>query len=102
LDVSFQISPSRLRLQEFLVQLDVVNKTSSESFQVYQLSSVGHRWEISLLQAPDTIFPSQSLKAGQAISCFFTLKVCAIGFDFCDSFVLHALLWNWVSFEGFY
>ncbi|KAG5043966.1 hypothetical protein JHK87_007881 [Glycine soja] len=74
LDVSFQISPSRLRLQEFLVQLDVVNKTSSESFQVYQLSSVGHRWEISLLQAPDTIFPSQSLKAGQAISCFFTLK----------------------------
>ncbi|KAL5135551.1 Trafficking protein particle complex subunit 8 [Glycine soja] len=75
LDVSFQISPSRLRLQEFLVQLDVVNKTSSESFQVYQLSSVGHRWEISLLQAPDTIFPSQSLKAGQAISCFFTLKL---------------------------
>ncbi|KAK7396773.1 hypothetical protein VNO78_17931 [Psophocarpus tetragonolobus] len=74
LDVSFQISPSRLRLQEFLVRLDVVNKTSSESFQVYQLSSVGHHWEISLLQAPDTIFPSQSLMAGQAISCFFTLK----------------------------
>ncbi|KAH1195455.1 Trafficking protein particle complex subunit 8 [Glycine max] len=74
LDVSFQISPSRLKLQEFLVRLDVVNKTSSESFQVYQLSSVGLHWEISLLQAPDTIFPSQSLKAGQAISCFFTLK----------------------------
>ncbi|KAK7244790.1 hypothetical protein RIF29_39616 [Crotalaria pallida] len=74
LDVSFQISPSRLRIQEFLVRLDVVNKTSSESFQVYQLSSIGHHWEISLLQPPDTIFPSQSLKAGQAISCFFTLK----------------------------
>ncbi|TKY61914.1 Trafficking protein particle complex subunit 8 [Spatholobus suberectus] len=74
LDVSFQISPSRLRLQEFLVRLDVINKTSSESFQVYQLSSVGHCWEISLLQVPDTICLSQSLMAGQAISCFFTLK----------------------------
>ncbi|KAJ1379074.1 trafficking protein particle complex subunit 8-like protein [Sesbania bispinosa] len=74
LDVSFQISPSRLRIQEFLVRLDVVNKTSSESFQVYQLSTVGHHWEISLLQSPDTIFPSQTLMAGQAISCFFTLK----------------------------
>ncbi|KAK7337326.1 hypothetical protein VNO77_17892 [Canavalia gladiata] len=74
LDVSFQISPSQLRLQEFLVRLDVVNKTSSESFEVYQLSSVGHNWEVSLLQPPDTIFPSQSLMAGQAISCFFMLK----------------------------
>ncbi|KAL1338323.1 hypothetical protein HN51_032996 [Arachis hypogaea] len=74
LDVSFQISPSRMRMQEFLVRLDVVNKTSSESFQVYQLSSVGKHWEISLLQPPDTIFPLQSLMAGQAISCFFTLK----------------------------
>ncbi|CAJ1882515.1 unnamed protein product [Sphenostylis stenocarpa] len=74
LDVSFQISPFRLRLEEFLVRLDVVNKTSSESFRVCQLSSVGHQWEISLVQAPDTIFPSQSLMAGQAISCFFTLK----------------------------
>ncbi|CAL5194328.1 unnamed protein product [Lathyrus oleraceus] len=74
LDVSFQISPSRLRIQDFLVQLDVVNKTSSESFQVYQLSSIGQHWEISLLQPPDTIFPSQTLMAGQAISCFFTLK----------------------------
>ncbi|CAL0326705.1 unnamed protein product [Lupinus luteus] len=74
LDVSFQISPSRLRIHEFLVRLDVVNKTSSECFQVYQLSSIGHHWRISLLQPPDTIFPSQSLMAGQAISCFFTLK----------------------------
>ncbi|XP_004494255.1 uncharacterized protein [Cicer arietinum] len=74
LDVSFQISPSRLRIQDFLVRLDVVNKTSSESFQVYQLSSIGHHWEISLLQPPDAIFPSQTLMAGQAISCFFTLK----------------------------
>ncbi|XP_057438916.1 uncharacterized protein LOC130730816 isoform X2 [Lotus japonicus] len=74
LDVSFQISPSRLRVQEFLVRLDVINKTSSEGFQVYQLSTIGQHWEISLLQPPDTIFPTQTLTAGQAISCFFTLK----------------------------
>ncbi|ESW34971.1 hypothetical protein PHAVU_001G196200 [Phaseolus vulgaris] len=74
LDVSFQICPFRSSLEEFLVRLDVVNKTSSESFQVCQLSSVGHQWEISLVQAPDSIFPSQSLMASQAISCFFTLK----------------------------
>ncbi|XP_027923371.1 trafficking protein particle complex subunit 8 [Vigna unguiculata] len=83
LDVSFQICPFRSRLEEFLVRLDVVNKTSSESFQVCQLSSVGHQWEISLVQAPDSIFPSQSLMAGQAISCFYTLKVCK-AFDIGD------------------
>ncbi|BFG38453.1 hypothetical protein CerSpe_247270 [Prunus speciosa] len=74
LDVSFQISPCPSRLQEFLVRMDVVNKTSSESFQVHQLSSVGHQWEISLLQPVDAIFPSQSLMAHQALSCFFMLK----------------------------
>ncbi|XP_028777528.1 trafficking protein particle complex subunit 8 isoform X2 [Neltuma alba] len=76
LDLSFQISPSPLRLQEFLVRMDVVNKTASEDFRVNQLSSVGSNWEISLLQPVDTIFPSQSLRAGQSISCFLTLKNC--------------------------
>ncbi|XP_050243779.1 uncharacterized protein LOC126692278 isoform X1 [Quercus robur] len=76
LDLSFQISPSPSRLHEFLVRMDVVNKTSSESFQVHQLSSVGRQWEISLLQPVDTIFPSQSLMAGQSLSCFFMLKSC--------------------------
>lgn len=57
------------------MRMDVVNSTSSESFQVHQLSSVGHQWEISLLQHVDTTFPSQSLMAGQALSCFFMLKV---------------------------
>ncbi|KAF2289607.1 hypothetical protein GH714_037427 [Hevea brasiliensis] len=74
LDVSFTISPCPSKLQEFLVRMDVVNKTSSESFQVNQLSSVGWQWEISLLQAVDAIFPSQSLIAGQALTCFFMLK----------------------------
>ncbi|XP_068308297.1 uncharacterized protein [Pyrus communis] len=74
LDVSFLISPCPSRLQEFLVRMDVVNKTSSESFQIHQLSSVGNQWEISLLQPVDAIFPSQSLTPHQALSCFFRLK----------------------------
>ncbi|KAL3569294.1 hypothetical protein D5086_029184 [Populus alba] len=76
LDVSFKISPYPSRLQEFLVHMDVVNKTNSESIQVNQLSTIGSHWEISLLQPIDTIFPSQSLIAGQAFSCFFVLKNC--------------------------
>ncbi|KAM1735617.1 hypothetical protein ACFX15_013498 [Malus domestica] len=76
LAVSFLISPCPSRLQEFLVRMDVVNKTSSESFQIHQLSSVGNQWEISLLQPVDAIFPSQSLTPHQALSCFFRLKSC--------------------------
>ena len=75
LAVSFQISPCPLRLGEFLVRMDVVNRTSSKSFQVHQLSSVGNEWEISLLQPIDAIFPSDFLLAGQALSCFFKLEV---------------------------
>uniref|UniRef100_A0A5B6ZRC8 Putative trafficking protein particle complex subunit 8 n=1 Tax=Davidia involucrata TaxID=16924 RepID=A0A5B6ZRC8_DAVIN len=74
LDVSFQISHCPSRLQEFLVWMDVVNRTGSESFQVHQLSSVGNEWKISLLQPIDTIFPSEFLMAGQALSFFFKLK----------------------------
>ncbi|KAJ7942954.1 Trafficking protein particle complex subunit 8 [Quillaja saponaria] len=76
LDVYFQISPSPLRLQQFLVRMDVVNRTSTESFHLHQLSSLGNQWEISLLQPPDSIFPLHSLKAGQGLSCFFMLKSC--------------------------
>lgn len=74
LDVSFEISPCPSKLQEFLVRMDVVNRTNSESFQIHQLSSVGYQWDISLLQPVDRIFPSQYLLAGQALSCFFKLK----------------------------
>ncbi|XP_073261394.1 uncharacterized protein [Populus alba] len=82
LDVSFKISPYPSRLQEFLVHMDVVNKTNSESIQVNQLSTIGSHWEISLLQPIDTIFPSQSLIAGQAFSCFFVLKEAENAVDF--------------------
>ncbi|XP_057951278.1 uncharacterized protein LOC131146026 isoform X2 [Malania oleifera] len=74
LDVSFQISHCPSKLQEFIVHMDVVNRTSSDSFQVHQLSSVGNQWEMSLLQPVDNIFPSQVLMAGRALSCFFKLK----------------------------
>lgn len=57
------------------MQMDVVNRTSTQSFQVHQLASVGEQWEISLLEPVDTILPSQCLVAGQSLSCFFMLKV---------------------------
>lgn len=75
LDVSFKISPRASKFQEFLVRMDVINKTSSESFQVHQLSSVGDKWEIALLEPIDAI-PSEFLMAGQVLSCFFKLKNC--------------------------
>ncbi|KAG5524716.1 hypothetical protein RHGRI_031404 [Rhododendron griersonianum] len=74
LDVSFLLRPCPLRLHEFLLQMDVINRTSSKSFQIQQLSSFGNNWEISLLQPLDAIFPSELLLAGQALSCFFKLK----------------------------
>ncbi|KAF8397986.1 hypothetical protein HHK36_016912 [Tetracentron sinense] len=74
MDVSVQISPCPSRFQEFLVRMDVVNRTSSESFRLLQLSSVGFQWEILSLQRDSTVCPSQLLVAGQALSCFFKLK----------------------------
>ncbi|KAJ8565224.1 hypothetical protein K7X08_007800 [Anisodus acutangulus] len=75
LDVSFQINPRPSRLREFLVRMDVVNRSSSKGFQVHQLSSVGNEWEISLLE-PTKVLPSDFLLAGQAISWFLKLKNC--------------------------
>lgn len=60
--------------------MDILNQTSSESFQIQQLSAVGDQWEISLLQPFDVIFPSNSLFTGQALSCFFILKVGSLYF----------------------
>ncbi|XP_010247554.1 PREDICTED: trafficking protein particle complex subunit 8 isoform X2 [Nelumbo nucifera] len=74
LEMSVQISPCPSKLQEFLVRMDVVNKTSSENLQLHQLSSVG--WEISSLEPDGTICPSELLMDGQALSFFFKLKNC--------------------------
>lgn len=57
------------------MRMDVVNETTSDSFQVHQLSSVGDEWEIALLEPIDAI-PLEFLMAGQVLSCFFKLKVC--------------------------
>ncbi|XP_075488259.1 uncharacterized protein LOC142527363 [Primulina tabacum] len=74
LEVTFQLSPSPSRLHEFLVRMDIINRTTSESFQVHQLSCIGYQWELTLLQSTDSGFPLDFLMAGQALSCFFTLK----------------------------
>ncbi|CAM8970935.1 unnamed protein product [Rhodiola kirilowii] len=74
MEVSYQISPCPLRLQEFLVRMDVFNRTSSESFCVHQLSCVGNHWEISLLHSNDKAYLSEKLLGGQSMSCFFKLK----------------------------
>ncbi|KAG7602444.1 TRAPP III complex Trs85 [Arabidopsis thaliana x Arabidopsis arenosa] len=76
LQTSFKITPSPSRLQDFLVRMDIVNRAKSDCFQIHQLSTVGCRWGISLLQPVDTILPSKSLLAGQALSCFFMIKDC--------------------------
>ncbi|GMH29958.1 hypothetical protein Nepgr_031801 [Nepenthes gracilis] len=70
--VSFKISHCPLRLQEVLVCMNVVNKTSSESFQIHQLSAVGNQWELTMLQSMD--IPLHSVTPGQSLSCFFKLE----------------------------
>ena len=64
-----------IKIARVLVRMDISNKTSSESFEVHQLSSVGEKWAISLLQPVATDFPSQCLMAGQSLSYFFMLMV---------------------------
>ncbi|KAH0860716.1 hypothetical protein HID58_088977 [Brassica napus] len=76
LETSFEITPSPSRLQEFLVRMDIVNRANSDSFEIHQLSTVGCRWGISLLQPVDTILPSKSILPGQGLSCFFMIKDC--------------------------
>ncbi|KAH0888332.1 hypothetical protein HID58_050761 [Brassica napus] len=75
LETSFEITPSPSRLQEFLVRMDILNRANSDSFQIHQLSTVGCRWGVSLLERVDTILPSNSLLPGQALSCHFMIKV---------------------------
>ncbi|KAI3823375.1 hypothetical protein L1987_04810 [Smallanthus sonchifolius] len=74
LDVSFFISPCSSRLQEYVVRMDVINRTSLRNFKLHQLSSVGNEWQISLIESINHIFPSGNLVPGQALSCFLKLK----------------------------
>ncbi|KAL9230618.1 hypothetical protein vseg_005946 [Gypsophila vaccaria] len=73
LDVSFKICPCPSRLREFLVHMDVVNKASSQSFEIHQLSCIGEQWNITMLQPANIPSP---MMAGQSLSCFFKLQNC--------------------------
>lgn len=75
LDVSFYINPCSSKLQEYVVRMDVINRTSLRNFKLHQLSSVGNEWQISLIESIDHIFPTGNLVPGQALSCFLKLKV---------------------------
>lgn len=77
LEVSFQTSPCPSKLQEFLVQMQVVNRTRSEIFQLHQLSCVGDQWELVMLQQTDSVSSFEPIIAGQALSYFFKLKNCS-------------------------
>ncbi|XP_024985090.1 trafficking protein particle complex subunit 8 isoform X2 [Cynara cardunculus var. scolymus] len=74
LDLSFYINPCPTRLQEYIVRMDVINRTGSRSLKLHQLSSVGNEWQISLIESINDIFPLGNLVAGQALSCFLKLK----------------------------
>lgn len=72
--MSFNISPCPSRLQEYIVQMDVINK-GLKSLKLRQLSSVGSEWQISLIESIQDIIPSGNLASGQSLSCFLKLKV---------------------------
>ncbi|WVZ60808.1 LOW QUALITY PROTEIN: hypothetical protein U9M48_010785, partial [Paspalum notatum var. saurae] len=74
LDISFSISMSSSRLQEYIVRMDVMNKTPSESFALHQLSCVGGKWAVSALPSCNSISSVETVSANQAISCFFKIK----------------------------
>ncbi|CAN6303271.1 unnamed protein product [Urochloa humidicola] len=74
LDISFAISMSSSRLQEYIVRMDVINKTPSESFVLHQLSCVGSKWAVSALPSCSSINSVETVSANQAVSCFFKIK----------------------------
>ncbi|VAI37663.1 unnamed protein product [Triticum turgidum subsp. durum] len=74
LDVSFAISMCSSRLQEYIVRMDVINKTPSDSFALNQLSCVGTKWAVSTLPSRDSISFVETIPANQAVSCFFKIK----------------------------
>ncbi|TVU44714.1 hypothetical protein EJB05_04165 [Eragrostis curvula] len=74
LDVSFAISMCSSRLQEYIVRMDVINRTPSESFVLHQLSCVGSKWAVSALPSCNSITSVETVFANQSVSCFFKIK----------------------------
>ncbi|XP_020578144.1 trafficking protein particle complex subunit 8 [Phalaenopsis equestris] len=89
LDVSIQITPCPSKLQEFLVRMDIMNRTSTESFSIQQLSCVGDHLGISTLPANESICQTKVIHAGQALSCFFKLKDCSGSSEYETSLAIH-------------
>ncbi|KAL2621911.1 hypothetical protein R1flu_002116 [Riccia fluitans] len=92
LRVGVEITPSPLRLEQFLLRLDIENDHSAESFWLRQVSCAGNQWSLASLQPPvvengdeseeadvraaylsASVCPSQLLPAGQNLSLFFKL-----------------------------
>ncbi|XP_062214381.1 uncharacterized protein LOC133915291 isoform X2 [Phragmites australis] len=74
LEVSFAISMCSSKLQEYIVRMDVINRTPSESFVLHQLSCVGSKWAVSALPSCNSISSVETVFANQAVSCFFEIK----------------------------
>uniref|UniRef100_A0A0A9EBZ3 TPPC8 C-terminal Ig-like domain-containing protein n=1 Tax=Arundo donax TaxID=35708 RepID=A0A0A9EBZ3_ARUDO len=74
LDVSFAISMCSSRLQEYIVRMDVSNRTLSKSFVLHQLSCVGSKWAISALPSCNSISSVETVFANHTVSCFFKIK----------------------------
>ncbi|KAF3773985.1 hypothetical protein EJ110_NYTH54143 [Nymphaea thermarum] len=101
LDVSFQIIRSPSRLDEFLVRMDVVNNSRTDSFWLHQVSVVGDHFYLSSHILEDekkhgspnsshvdkidigqhkSICPGQMLPDGQKASHLFKIIVCTLIF----------------------
>jgi hypothetical protein len=63
------------RLQEYIVRMDVINRTPSESFVLHQLSCVGSKWAVSTLPSCNSISSVETVLANQSVSYFFKIKV---------------------------
>ncbi|KAG8061157.1 hypothetical protein GUJ93_ZPchr0003g16933 [Zizania palustris] len=74
LDVSFAIRMCSSRLQEYIVHMDILNRTPSESLMLHQLSCSGSKWTISTLPSCESINSVETVSANQAMSCFFKIK----------------------------
>ncbi|XP_006650699.2 trafficking protein particle complex subunit 8 isoform X1 [Oryza brachyantha] len=74
LDVSFAIKMCSSKLKEYIVRMDVLNRTPSESFGLHQLSCNDNKWAISTLPLCDSISSVETVSANQAISSFFKIK----------------------------
>uniref|UniRef100_A0A0E0GUM1 Trafficking protein particle complex subunit 8 n=1 Tax=Oryza nivara TaxID=4536 RepID=A0A0E0GUM1_ORYNI len=74
LNVSFAIRMCSSRLKEYIVRMDILNRTPSESFILHQLSCNDSKWAISSLPLCDSIRSIETVSANQSVSCFFKIK----------------------------